>query len=50
MTPAHTNTQTDYRPRLEEEHADDRGAGINNEMWETGGLSGGVGLRLPAQR
>lgn len=40
MTPPQ-HIQTDYGPRLEEEHADDAGTGINNEIRGVTGL--GVG-------
>ncbi len=39
--------QTDYGPRLMEEHADNRGAGINNEIRDVRGLWVGGGITAP---
>lgn len=44
MTPTHTNR---LWPKVKEEHADNGGAGINNEIREVRGLWVGVGLQLP---
>lgn len=46
MTPPQ-HIQTDYGPRWKEEHADNRGAGINNEIRGVRGLWVGGGITAP---
>lgn len=45
----HNPTQTDYGPRLKEEHAENGGAGINNGIRGVRGCGLGLGLQLPVQ-